>query len=387
MRTRLKLCILLALLATPVATAPAGAVSGGAALPIAQAPYVVWLDGRCTGTLISPTRILTAGHCLDGDSAGDDVVLVGVDGNMLSAKQRNAMAIPVAGYSVHPRFKESFPFAHDDPQDAIAVNDVGLILLKKPITTIAPVRVAGAGDAALEAPGVQTNLIGYGITAPQPDIGAPPIQPLQQGTMPVIGAGDCAQAFPRAIQPSMGCSEDLAHHAPLIQACPGDSGGPVVVSTPAGQVQIGVTSWGPETMNGACGEKFLPDVYMRTAAFASFINQKKPVIEPFIRRRRDTSGGFGSGVVKIGGTARVGHTVTCEPPKLGGDPYTLSYSWSVPTSTKFADIRGATKQTFKITSSFYRHLPKHDRRVACTATARNAGGSLSLFSGTRPLKK
>src|SRR5262249_3522649 len=141
--------------------------------------------------------------------------------------------------------------------NAIAVNDVGLILLKKPLTTVKPVRVAGAGDAALEAPGTMANLIGYGETA----AGAPK-SPLQQGTMPLIGAGDCGQAYPRAIQPSMGCQEDLAHHTPLIQACAGDSGGAVVVPTPSGSVEIGVTSWGSETMNGACGEKFLSDIYM-----------------------------------------------------------------------------------------------------------------------------
>jgi hypothetical protein len=124
----------------------------------------------------------------------------------------------------------------------------------------------------------------------------------------------------------MGCSEDLAHHTPLIQACAGDSGGPVVVSTPTGPVQIGVTSWGPETMNGACGEKFLPDVYMRVAAFTAFINQKKPVIEPFLKRPR--SRGFGSAASKVVGNPQVGRTVTCKvTAKLGGDPSKLSYSW------------------------------------------------------------
>src|SRR5215470_7840720 len=113
-----------AVLAFFVATAPAGAVSGGVTVPLDQAPYVAWLGGRCTGTLISPTRILTAGHCLDGQSASDELLLVGVDGSQLNATQRNAMAIPVAGYSVNPMFKESFPFAHDTPINAIAVNDV-----------------------------------------------------------------------------------------------------------------------------------------------------------------------------------------------------------------------------------------------------------------------
>jgi hypothetical protein len=183
----------------------------------------------------------------------------------------------------------------------------------------------------------------------------------------------------------MGCQEDLTHHTPLIQACSGDSGGPVVVPTATGPVQIGVTSWGAETMDGECGEKFLPDVYMRTAAFTDFITQKKPVIEPFLKRNRPADGGFGASGAKVVGVARVGETITCKAAKLGGDPYKVSYTWQATTAKGFENLRGANKRTLEITRSIYRALPKEARRVGCTATARNKGGSLSMFSGTKPV--
>src|SRR3954462_10756955 len=114
MRARLVLGVFVATLAA----APAQAVSGGATVPIAQAPYIAWLGGRCTGTLISPTRILTAAHCLDGSDVADARVLVGVDGNTLTSGV-SKLAVPVRGYALHPKFKLAFPFAHNSPQDAI----------------------------------------------------------------------------------------------------------------------------------------------------------------------------------------------------------------------------------------------------------------------------
>src|SRR4051794_10889255 len=180
--------LILAALITVVAAAPAQAVSGGETLPIAQAPYVAWLGGRCTGTLISPTRILTAAHCLDGEDVADARVLVGVDGNMLT-RGVGKRTVSVRGYAEHPKFKLSFPFAHKRAQDAIAVNAVGLILLKEPIRTIAPVRLAGAGDGALEAGGAAAAILGYGMTSPETETGPPPA-PLQQGALGVLGATD-----------------------------------------------------------------------------------------------------------------------------------------------------------------------------------------------------
>jgi secreted trypsin-like serine protease len=374
--------LVLAALVAALAAAPAQAVSGGQTLPIAQAPYVAWLGGRCTGTLISPTRILTAAHCLDGSDVADAQVLVGVDGNTLSGGARK-LAVPVRGYAVHPKFRESFPFAHNSPQDAIAVNDVGLILLKKPIRTIAPVRLAGAGDGALEAAGTPASVVGYGITGPETDMGPPALPPLQQGALGVLGASDCRKAYPRAIEATMICTSDPAHQAPpFVMACPGDSGGPVLVQTPSGPVQIGVTSWGAEVMEVGCGQGPLPDVAMRVSSFASFIRRAKPIIQPYT-----TGPGFRH--TRIVGVARVGNTVTCKPPKIGGAPFKLSYQWSVGRNSGVEPIPHATHGSkLKITKAIYKSArPPEGRILFCTATARNAGGSLDTgLTGAR-LKK
>jgi secreted trypsin-like serine protease len=386
MARKLPLSLLLSLLAMPIAASPAGAVSGGTTEPISDAPYLAWLDGHCTGTLISPTRVLTAGHCIYDSSASDTQILIGVDGNALESGPHSVidkLALQAKGYSVAKGYRSSYAFSHANQNSQIADDDVGIVILKKPVTNIKPVRIAGPADDALMAPGTPVTLFGYGATADVPaGQPAPPTLPLQAGAMTVISNSRCAQDYPGAINSTEVCTQDLLPHSPLIQACAGDSGGPTIVTTPTGPVQIAVTSWGPEVMDGACGVKPLPEVPMRTAAFYKFITDPHPVIEPYIAHGGTFHGihgiGFTSKHSKITGDPHIGGTVKCVGPKLGGSAFKRSYSWSQPvTGGAIKSVAGAHKQTLKITKAIYdREKPTH--QLFCTATATNAGGSLGV---------
>jgi secreted trypsin-like serine protease len=330
-----------------VLAAPAGAVSGGKKAKVADAPYIAALPEGCTGTLIAPDRVLTAGHCLDNFSPTSFRVHIGTARNPGFTDG----GIPARGFSVEPRFKESFPFAHKSPQNAIAIYDVGIILLAQPVTGVTPVKL---GTRADETVGQTGTLFGYGLASSRRNEFS---TSLRTGDMTVISASKCAKAYPKAVIASEICGQDLkTKRAPLVQACPGDSGGPFLVHG----VQIGITSWGPEVKDAKCGAEPLPGVYMRVSSFASFINDPNPVIEPFPTGDAPYP--------TVSGVAKVGQTLTCNVPPLGGSPATLSYAW----------IRNNKVISRKATVTATREMVGHS--VGCTATARNAGGHIEMFT-------
>jgi secreted trypsin-like serine protease len=355
------------LLAFLVLAAPAAAMSGGRDTPIAEAPFVVSL-GHCTGSLIAPDRVLTAAHCVDGFDPGTFEVVVGADPRVTPDAPSHA----VRGFSVARGYKLSFPFSHRTALSAIAVDDVALVLLAAPVPGAATIPVAAPQDR-VDGAGAAVTVYGYGLTEePAPPHPPPPPQPLQSGGMSAISRAACAREYPRAIDAAMLCTDDRGPR-PLTQPCSGDSGGPVVVTTPSGPVQVGVTSWGAEVMDGGCGEKRLPSVAMRVSSYRDLITAADPTIAP-----------FPEGDVSLDGAVRVGRRVTCRAPDFGGDRARLRYRWATSRigGPIFPDnaagvlrrIRGASGATLRIRRALA------GRRVVCEVRASNPGGRASAYS-------
>jgi hypothetical protein len=157
----------------------------------------------CTGTVVSPTAVLTAAHCL-----AENPVLVEVVTTVNGARQR-AYA---RSYRIHPDFQDS--------QDGYYYNDAAVILMSKglaaPVTPILLSREAAEGEEAAVA--------GYGQTT--------------DGS-PIDGVLRAGRASIRSVTSNhifISFTENESH------PCRGDSGGALLVQE-GGQLSIvGVVS-------------------------------------------------------------------------------------------------------------------------------------------------
>jgi secreted trypsin-like serine protease len=224
-----------ALLALPV-TALAGPVQqpviGGAAAPAGKWPdtaAVLWSgEQACTGTLIAPSVVLTAGHCIEGGAP--DGVLVGA-----TAKSR-----PQEGETLDVQRAVAYP-------DSQATIDVALLILSTP-STITPRPIASGWARADIKNGAAVQLVGYGTVDRN---GSTETDSLMEATSSNTDF-HCSK--------SSGCNSAARPDGELgaggmgIDTCPGDSGGPIYVLTEYGTYLAGVTSRGYDNNQYYCSE-------------------------------------------------------------------------------------------------------------------------------------
>ncbi len=202
---------------------------------------------ECTGTLIAPTVVLTAGHCATlAEPPLPDNVLVGT----------NALDHPERGEVRHIGRVIEYP-------DSQATFDLGVLVLTAP-STFAP-RALATGWAQLAVRnGAAIELVGFGAI----DASGRTTVPALQEAASAITDFDCTT--------SSGCHATARPDGELgaggrgIDTCPGDSGGPLYVTTSFGTFLAGVTSRGYDGAAQACGAG---GIYVRPEKVIAWIEQ------------------------------------------------------------------------------------------------------------------
>jgi len=230
-------------------------VINGTAVPSGKWPDAVAVlsaTGSCTGTLIAPDIVLTAGHC--ANPAPTTVIA-----NTTNYNGAGGIRATVKSVTAYPNWENTF--------------DVAVIVLNAPIAGVTPRRVGAACTFQSFADNMMVHLVGFGLTD---TAGMGDNTTLREASAPIVDA-DCSTT-------GKGCSAGAAPAGEFIaggggtDSCYGDSGGPVYLDTPRGTVVVGAVSRGLDNAATPCGGG---GIYVRTDKVLQWIETTagKPVMQ------------------------------------------------------------------------------------------------------------
>lgn len=204
----------------------------------------------CGASLIGSRYVLTASHCVEGTTAGQLDVVVGIH----DLKKEDSQGQRVAVKNI---------IMHEDYSSPVELNnDIAILELESAVTGITPIKTMTASMMQSITAGTDLTVIGWGNRSTDgedyPNI-------LHQVNVPIYDRAQCEAAYP-GLTEQMLCA-GLAEGGK--DSCQGDSGGPLVVNYNDDLYQVGVVSYGD-----GCAVAGKPGVYAKVSAFEPWLAQK-----------------------------------------------------------------------------------------------------------------
>ena len=235
------------------ASADEQAIVGGAATTVGAHPWQIslqssWGGAFCGGSIVAADWVVTAQHCVEGESAGNLMVVAGI--TRLSQSNQGQSA-DVAQIIRNPGFSS--------PERG---HDITLLRLAAPLTLggdVQAIPYATEADvsAGRTAAGVVANVSGWGTTSS----GGSSPDTLRAVDVPIVATSEAQSDLGVSLT-----SDQLAAGATGVDSCQGDSGGPLTVPGADGPILAGVVSWGY-----GCGDPNSPGIYARVSAFEQWL--------------------------------------------------------------------------------------------------------------------
>lgn len=236
-------------------------IVGGVKSPNGKWPFqVALLDASvgntfnaqfCGGTLVAPLFVVTAAHCVVGESPATIKVLTGTQ-SLVSGGTKRAVAKIIK----HPSYN-----------NGTSDYDIAIIKLKTAATGLKyAALLSKAQESSRADAGTQAFVTGWGDQAE--DAHNYPSD-LREVKLPIVSRNDCndGNSYQGSVTGRMICAGLTAGGK---DSCQGDSGGPLVVKDADGKWRLlaGIVSWGD-----GCAEPNLFGVYSRVAVLSSWANK------------------------------------------------------------------------------------------------------------------
>jgi trypsin len=201
----------------------------------------------CGGSILGPSTILNAAHCIVGVTNFATYRIVAGEHSLStsSGKEQNRAISKTA--------------VHVDYISSTFENDIALIFLETPLDLstpdVQPMELPEAGSEP--ASGDNLYVTGWGTTSSGGSIS----DTLKGVEVVYVDDATCNRdSYPGQIKPSMICAGSAGK-----DSCQGDSGGPLFASK-GSNVQVGIVSWGR-----GCALPGYPGVYTQVSSFNSWI--------------------------------------------------------------------------------------------------------------------
>jgi MYXO-CTERM domain-containing protein len=212
---------------------------------------------ECSGVLVAPTVVLTAGHCVPSVTADSGEGYIGdLTGVLIGA---SSLADPSQGQLIVATNSDITEY----PNSQTSI-DIGIIKLETP-STLTPAPIADGWAKFDIANGAKVELVGYGAINSSGSM----YIPQEQAAQSTITDFDCSK--------SSGCRAaampdgELGAGGSGIDTCPGDSGGGMYLLTSYGTFVAGITSRGYDTNTLDCSQG---GIYERPDKIVSYIEQQ-----------------------------------------------------------------------------------------------------------------